>query len=190
MAAPFERGLAGGGCERLGTDWRYVVHPRHRGPQVRAWHGGHAVEVRRRDTDDLIRLRPDTQAPAHDGRIPSEGPFPQSARDHGHARGGRMIVLRRQQPAEHRLHAEKLKVVAGHRLAHHEVDFLAHPRHRKHRGMRGHIREHVVLRAEIEIVRIGVAHVPVETGLARVDVDELPRTKRSSDCQKKSERSF
>ena len=175
LPAALEPRLARGGHERRDADRRHVVHPRHRRPQVRARYRRHAEEPGRRHADHDVRLRPDTEYPSHHGRIPSEGSRPQPAGDHGHAGGAGPVVLRRQQPAEHRLNAEKPKVVAGHRFAHHEVDVLVHPHHREHRRVRRHVREHVVLRAQIEVVGIGARRVAI-VGVAGIDVDELRGT--------------
>ena len=113
------------------------------------------------------------KAASDDRRVPPERSRPQPGGNHRHACGARPIVVRREQPAEHGLHAEKLKVVPGHRLAHHEVDVVVHPHHRAHRRVRRHVREHVVLRAQIEVVRIRVRRMLTELGVTRVDVDEL-----------------
>ena len=70
-----------------------------------------------------------------DRRVPPERSFPQPGGNHRHAGGGRPIVVRREQAAEHGLDAQELEVVAGHRLAHNEVDVVVHPHHRAHRGV-------------------------------------------------------
>ena len=163
---------------------RQVGDPGHRDPQVRAGNRRHAVELRRRHPDDDVGDGADVDGPSDHVGIPTERALPQTAGDHHHAWGRGAIVLRRQEPAPDGPQAQELEVVAGDCLAHDEARGLVHARDGRHRGVRGHLGEDLVLCSQVQVVRIGARRVRI-VGQARPDVDEL---RRSRDGQRMKER--
>jgi hypothetical protein len=152
-----------------------LVDVSHRRPHLRCQERHHAGERRRRDANDRVRLAVDSDRLADGRRAGGVFTIPQPIGDHCRARRARLVVFRQQRAADKRLHAEQLKVVAGHRLAHRKpraVDQF-HGGHRRAVGQ--HVGEHVVLRFEIEEVRIRAGRVAIAVAAAGEHVDQPVR---------------
>ena len=173
-AAPLEPRVAGrrrdGAHDAAGLD---LVDVRHRRPDFGREQRHHAGERGRRDADD--RVQPGRGCGWSVRRRPDSPP---NSRLHRRweittARGATgAVVLGQQRASDSRADAEQLEVVAGDGLAHREARAIGQLHRGDRRAVAQHVGEHLVLRLEVEEVRIGARRVLVAVTAAREHVNE------------------
>ena len=177
LAAPIEPGGAGRRRHDV-LDARRLdfLDPRDRRPHLGLQHRHHAGERRRRDADDRIGLPVDQQRAAEHAGIAGVVALPEAVGNDRRPRRARSVVVGQQRPAERRLHAEHLEVVAAHDFAERHPRAIA--------GLERADRRAVAERCPVNtsffarksrIVGVGVGGVGVAVAAARVDVHQAVR---------------
>jgi hypothetical protein len=151
-AAIFEAIAPLAGTRNGGGD---LVRHHHRHADLRHVADVDPVESLLRDADDRERIVADDDLLADHVGIAGEARLPVAVADHGHRmRAARHVILRRQHAAERGLHAEHVEERSRHQLARRALRAALNAHGHGPVAAAEHTREHVVVIAEVDVVRI------------------------------------